>query len=218
MARQASRTASVVAVVAAGTALVGGLAALGLAGGPKKGTSGPSPLPSDDWATTPSFTEADIEAGARMLASENPRGSRALHIEQVHTQLRAAKPGESLYDRTTAGSGWGPQGERAAGGGVRPVSTTQPATAAHRDLVRRILAGQYRSHLPGARRFFEPAAQDRAFAIAERARQKQHAGETLTPQESRLLKYRRNAQQVRAKWLSEGSRFLERIDSVEFYS
>ena len=206
--------AGVLAGIVAGTTVVGGLVALGIAAWPRKEAG----LPPDLWQSAPNYTEADVEAGARMLASENPRGSRALHIEQLFTQLRAAKPGESLFDRITAGSGWGPQGERAGGGSLRPVATTESATPVFRALVRQVLNGEVRSLLPGARRFFEPDAQDRAFAIAERAREKQRRGDLLMEQEQRLLKYRRNAQQVRAKWMSEGSRFIDRIGSVEFYS
>lgn len=203
------------AVAAVGTALVGGALALW-----SRSSEPPAigSLPSDDWQTAPQFTEADVEAGARMLASENPKGSRSLHIEQIFTQLRSAKPGQSLFDRITAGSGWGQQGEKSPGGGLRPVSTADPATPALRQLVRQILDGRYRSQLPGARKFFEPAAQDRAFAIAERARRKQQTGEPLTSQELRLLKYRRSAQDVRRKWLAEGSRFVERIGEIEFYT
>ena len=76
----------------------------------------------------PAFGELDIEAVARMLSSENPRGSKELHVEQVWTQLRSLKPGQTLYERITAGSGWGAQGKAAQGGRRRPVSTEQPAT------------------------------------------------------------------------------------------
>lgn len=216
MTRQQENTTLLIAGLATGTAVVGGLIALGVSIWPRK--SAEPNLASDAWQTAPTYTEADVEAGARMLASENPRGSRALHIEQVFTQLRAAKPGQSLFDRITAGSGWGPQGERGQGGGLRPVSTTENATLAFRALVRQILDGRVRSLLPGARRFFEPAAQDRAFAIAERAREKQRRGDVLSKEEQRLLKYRRNAEQVRQKWLSEGARFVEQLDGIEFYT
>ena len=208
------RDGALLAGLAAGTTIIGGLVAIGVALWPKK----ESGLASDRWQTAPTYTEADVEAGARMLASENPRGSRALHVEQVFTQIRAAKHGQSLFDRITAGSGWGAQGERANGGGARPVSTTEAATPALRALVRQILDGGVRSVLPGARRFFEPGAQDRAFTIAERGREKKRRGEPLTAQEQRLLKYRRSAEGVRAKWISEGARFVDRIDAVEFYT
>lgn len=166
----------------------------------------------------PQYTDADVEAAARMLASENPRGTRELHVEQVHTQLRARKAGQSLYDRITAGSGWGPQGESANGGGVRPVSTEEPATKALRQLVREVLGGLHPSALPGARKYFEPAAQDRALAMAEAARRKQAAGQAITAQERRLLGYRRSAEEVRKHWLANGGRFVGSIDGIEFFA
>lgn len=200
----------------AGSALLGGVL-LTLAAWPRT----PQPrrsLPSDDWQTALTYTEADVEAAARMLASENPRGSEALHIEQVHTQLRARKPEQSLFDRITAGSGWGLQGARAPRGGVRPVSTAEPATPAFRRLVREVLEGLHPSTLPGARKFFEPAQQDRALALAERARKKQAGGLSLTPQETRLLGYRRSAEEVRTSWLADGARYVGSLDGYEFFT
>ena len=174
-------------------------------------------LPSDFWQTEPTFTEADVEAAARMLASENPHGSQALHIEQVHTQLRSRKPGQSLFARITAGSGWGPQGRRRPGGGVRPVSTAAPATPALRQLAREVLAGLHPSRFPGAQKFFEPAVQDRAVVVGARARSKQAVGLPLTPEEQRLLGYRLSAEQVRKKWRAEGAKYLGTLDGVEFF-
>ena len=161
------------------------------------------------------WTERDVEAAARMLSSENPRGSRALHIEQIWTQIRSTVPGQTLYDRLTAGSGWGPQGQHAGGGKRRPVSTDQPTTEAFRQLARRVLAGLEPSTIPGARRFFEPAEQDAAFRIAERARAKQRAGQPLTPRESRLLRYRFDADSLRERWGLRNK--LRSIDGIEFY-
>lgn len=175
-------------------------------------------LPSDGWQTAPTYTEADVEAAARMLASENPGGSRALHIEQIHTQLRSRKPGQSLFDRITAGSGWGPQGERRAGGGTRPVSTENATTEAFRQLAREVLDGLHPSQVLGARKFFEPEQQDRALAIATRGREKQAAGLPLTAQETRLLRYRKSAREVRRYWISDGARYVGTIDGVEFFT
>ncbi|MFO0576116.1 MAG: hypothetical protein U1A78_19105 [Polyangia bacterium] len=219
--KQDSSDAWVIGAAVGGTALVGGIL-LAVAAWPRPAsTPGPTVTPrrpSDDWQTAPSYTEADVEAAARMLASESARGSRALHIELIHSQLRARKKGQALFDRITAGSGWGPQGERAAGGGVRPVSTEEPATPALRQLAREVLDGAHPSVLPGARKFFEPAQQDRAFAVAERARQKQAAGRPLSKNEQRLLGYLRTAQQVRREWLADGARYIGRADGFEFYT
>ncbi len=59
------------------------------------------------------FDERDVEAAARMLASENSSGPLSLHVEQLFTQVRQAiKRGVRLYDQITAGSDFGGQGER----------------------------------------------------------------------------------------------------------
>jgi hypothetical protein len=213
---QNAETPWLAAGLIAGSALAGGVL-LTLAAWPRTPKGSPR-LPSDSWQTAPTYTEADVEAAARMLASENPRGSQALHIEQVHTQLRARRPGQALFDRITAGSGWGLQGARAPGGGVRPVSTAAPATPAFRRLVREVMEGLHPSTLPGARKFFEPAQQDRALALAERARKKQAGGLSLTPQETRLLGYRRSAEEVRRRWLADGAHFVGALEGIEFFT
>lgn len=163
------------------------------------------------------YSKLDIEAAARMLASENPRGSERLHIEQIWTQLRSRKRGQSLFDRITAGSGWGEQGKRNPPGRVRPVATTEPATPRFLTLAESVLRGERSSNLPGARKFFDPEVQDRAFAAAEAARKRLAAGAVLTDKERRLLGYRRTAQQVRAEWLKT-SRYVGTIDRVEFFT
>lgn len=203
-------------VLGVGLVAGGGLATLALL----SSASAPIPLP-----RTPrnkeglglAFSDDDVEAAARMVASENPRGSARLHIEQIYTQLRARKSGQSLHDRITAGSGWGEQGEGERGR-RRPVATTERATDAHRRLAREVLSGQHPSSIPGARKFFEPGAQDRAFAIGERARAKQTRGEPLSRQEQRLLKYRKSAAKVRADWTKDGDRSLGMIETVEFWT
>ena len=209
----------IVGAVLGGTALVGGVL-LAIAASPRtpQPEARPRRLPSDDWQSTPTYTEADVEAAARMLASENARGSRGLHIELIHTQLRARKPGQDLFDRITAGSGWGPQGERRPGGGVRPVATVEPATPALRQLAREVLEGWHPSTMPAARKFFEPAQQDRAFAVGTRARQKQAEGLPLSKQEQRLIHYRRSADEVRKSWLADGAKYVGSLDGIEFFT
>lgn len=155
---------------------------------------------------------ADLEALARMIASENPRGSLQLWVEQIWTQLRARKRGQSIYDRITGGKGWGEQG------GARPVSTVKPASARHFMLARLVLLGDAASNLGRATKFFEPRQQDLAFRVAEMAREKKSRGEKLTEQEQRLLGYRHDAAGIRAKWATEGSRLVGTIDDVEFWT
>jgi hypothetical protein len=203
-----------------GVVLLGGVALWALSGSSSKKAASRA-LPSDGWQTTPDFTEADVEAAARMIASENPRGSRELHIEQVWTQLRARKPGQSLFDRITNGLGFGPQGEKEPGRGERerPVATENSASADQRQFAREVLAGKYTSKFAGARRFFEPAVSDLAFAIGERARAKMQRGEALTAQERRLLKYKRDAQAVRDKWQNKDRlRKVGALEGVEFWT
>lgn len=179
--------------------------------------------PRDRNRPRPPYSELDVEAAARMLASENPQGSERLHIEQVWTQLRWTEPGrkrraKSLYDRITAGSSWGAQGQRKPPGGVRPVATTQPAQRRFRKLVEEVLEGRHPSKLPGATKFFEPAVQDRAFALGEAARKKRAAGGVLSDPEKKYLAYRRNAADKRAQWLAEGAQLVGIVDGIEFFT
>lgn len=184
----------------------------GVASVPPSAGSAPSRRPHGE-----PYSTLDVEAAARMLASENPRGSEHLHVEQIWTQLRSRKPGQSLFDRITAGSGWGEQGKRIPPGRTRPVATTEPASNRFRTLADSVLRGERPSGLPGARKFFEPEQQDRAFAAAEAARKKRAAGGVLTAKETRLLGYHRDANQVRAEW-SKSSRYVGTIDGVEFFT
>ena len=162
------------------------------------------------------FSDDDVEAAARMLASENELGSPQLWTELIGSQLHARKAGETLYERITAGSGFGPQGERVWPGRVRPVSTEKDAQPIHRTWAQEVLAGLHAPRFSQAIAFFEPAQQDKALAIAQRARAKQKRGEPLTPQEKRLLRYGKSAAEVRADW-QKTLRHVGTIDGVEFY-
>lgn len=198
-----------VSVLSAGAAI--GLVALAATRqkGPALATGRPSPY------LDPVAADAlDIEAAARMLASENPRGSEALKREQLYTQIAQAKRHrQSVYERITGGAHYGPQND------VRPVSTDQLATPLDRELARKVLSGSApAAQFPLARKFFEPAVQNMAFAVGERARKKQKAGEKLTPQETRLLGYRKDADTVRKEWRAEGARPLGTLEGVEFWT
>lgn len=154
----------------------------------------------------------DVEALARMLASENPRGSSRLWVAQIWTQIASRRKGQSLYERITGGAGFGPQDSQ------RPVSTENAASESHRMVVRLALLGAEVSALKGARKFFEPSQQNRMFAAGEKARAKKASGEDLTERERRALKYQHDAASLRRKWSSEGSRFVGEIDGVEFWT
>ena len=118
--------AALTALAIGGTLLTlgGFVAALALS---KRATTEPSfgPLLQPTTGAPPGtdYSEDDLEAAARMLASENGTGSRALWAELIGSQLHARKPGETLFDRIAAGSGYGPQGEKSWPGKVRPVAT-----------------------------------------------------------------------------------------------
>lgn len=154
----------------------------------------------------------DVEALARMLASENPKGSVRLWIEQIWTQIASRKRGQSLYERVTGGAGYGPQNKQ------RPVSTEQPASEAHRVVARLVLLGAELATLKGARKFFEPAQQDQLFKLAQNARAKLARGEKITPRERRVLGYEHDADSLRQKWSKEGARFVGNVDGVEFWT
>ena len=161
--------------------------------------------------TALSGSAADEEAIARMLASENERGSERLWAELIWSQLRSLGTA-SIWQHITAGQGYGPQG------GARPVSSDKPATTATRAYAARFLADLPPSSLPGARRFFEPLQQDRVFAIAESARRKLASGQPLTRQEQRLRLYKSDASDIRRRWASKGHRYIGTVEGVEFWT
>ena len=154
---------------------------------------------------------ADEEAIARMLASENESGSPSLWREIIWTQIRSLGK-SSIWQRITAGLGYGPQG------GARPVASDKPATAATRAYAARFLAELPPSSLPGARRFFEPTQQDRAFHVAEAARRKQKTGQPLTAQERRLRRYLSDAADIRRRWSEQGHAYVGTVEGVEFWT
>lgn len=229
MSSRSKSDAALTALAIGGTLLtVGGfLVALSYSGtvgvpAAKIRTNGTEPKPDEpDAAPLPprlrGYGDDDLEAAARMLASENGNGSRALWTELIWSQIRARKTGETLYERITAGSGWGHQGEKAWPGRVRPVSTDQDAEPKHRAFAEEVLAGLHPSSLPDSIAFFEPAQVDRAHRIAVRAREKEKKGLPLTEQEKRLRHYTKTADEVRAEW-GKTLRLVGIIDGVEFYS
>ncbi len=154
---------------------------------------------------------ADEEAIARMLASENERGSPSLWCELIWTQIRSVGK-SSIWQRITAGLGYGPQG------GARPVSSDKPATAATRAYAARFLSELPPSSLPDARRFFEPGQQDRAFQVAESARRKRKSGQPLTAQERRLQQYHSDAADIRRRWTAKGHHYVGTVEGVEFWT
>ena len=158
-----------------------------------------------------SDSAADEEAIGRMLASENESGSETLWAELIWSQLRRLGK-SSIWQHITAGLGYGPQG------GARQVASDKPATTATRAFAARFLAELPPSNLPGARRFFEPLQQDRAYRIAESARRKIASGLPLTRQEQRLRLYKSDAAGIRNRWSSKGHRYVGTVEGVEFWT
>ena len=194
---------------AAAVAVVGGASLLGVAALLAALSSGRSSGRSSQRSAL--FALDDAEALARMLASENPSGSEALWTEQIYTQIRNAGS-RSLAETLTGGTGsYGPQGGR------RPVATSKPATKKTLEFVARFLAAPPPSQLVGAKRFFEPDQEDRAFAIAEQARRKKAQGLPLSAQELRLLVYKSDAAGIRQRWAKSG-RYIGTIGGVEFWT
>jgi len=176
------------------------------------------PVPYQVAAPLSTCSDLDVEAAARMLASENPRASEELHAEQIWTQLRLRKPKQNLYDRITAGSGWGPQGGRSGNGRARPVATTEEATDVLRERVRLVLIGELGSSLPRATKWFEPEIQDRAYRKAKQLQAKRERGESLTESEQHLLLYSKSADEVRADWQKKGGLRVGDMEGLEFWT
>ena len=207
MARGRSSSAWVLAGLGAG--LVGVVAI--------RATRGPQPAPAPPAEGLPliPYDRDDLEAAARMLASENPDGSIELHTEQLYVVLRnALKRRVSIYQQITNGHGYGDQNERR--GEARPYSTAQEATTALRTEAERILKGAFPTKFPGAMRWFEPATQDRSAARGRAAREKLARGEKLTKAETKALEYKSDATDLRRRWGEEGHRTLGAIEGVEF--
>lgn len=223
--RKSSSDAALTALAVGGTILTlgGFVAAISLSGrvsAPQRKREEPDALQAsnqDGTSGLPGVDAEDLEAAARMIASENGSGSKVLWAELIGSQLHARRPGQTLYQRITAGSGFGPQGDRAASGGIRPVSTDQPAQPQHRAFATEVLAGRHPARFADAVAFFEPAQVDKAHQIALRAREKLKQGLALTPQEQRLRLYRKTADEVRADW-GKTLRLVGIIDGVEFYA
>ena len=126
------------------------------------------PIPTEIPPPPRDFSDEDVDAAARMLASEDGQGSPQLWTELIGSQLHARKAGETLYARITAGSGYGRQGERSWSGRTRPVSTDQEALPMHRSWAREVLSGLHTPRFESAIAFFDPAQQDKAYAVAQR--------------------------------------------------
>ena len=187
-----------------------GVVGLGLGLLAVAGSSEPTASPASGGAST--ADSRDVEALARMIASENPRGSLTLWVEQCWSQIHSLRRGQSLHARITANRGYGPQDKH------RPVSTVEEASPLHRAVARLVLLGSHAATWVRARKFFEPEQQDAMFKLAEASRLKRSRGEQLTARELRSLGYEKDADAIRREWAGEGSRRLGVIDGVEFWT
>lgn len=185
---------------------------------PPAGAPPPVP-PAGEPAAVFSFTGVDEDAAARMIASENPSASEEVWVEQIHTQIRSRKEGQSLYMRITGGHGYGEQG-KVQGGGARPVSTSKPAKEIHKRVARETLAGLRPSKLPGARKFFDPGEQDAVMRQLEKGKKDLAAGRPVSDRTRELIAvgYQRTAEGVREKWRKEGAQVVGTVGPVEFWS
>lgn len=171
-----------------------------------------------------SFDDQDVEAAARMVASENPSAGPDVWVEQIWTQIRALRPDQHLHQRITGGHGYGEQGSvRDASGtriGARPVSTAHNANEEHRQLARQVLRGERPSQLLGARKYFDPDQQDAVFRQVEQGKKDAAAGRPVSKRTQQLiaLGYQLDANGVRAKWAKDGTKKVGTIGPVEFWT
>ena len=148
-----------------------------------------SSLPAEP-PTLVGFSDEDVEAAARMLASENERAVRSSGPSRLGVSFmlaRRAKRSTSALrqDRDMA--------RKESGFGLaRPVLYRRKRGASiHRRWAHEVPSGLHRPRFGSAIAFFEPEQMDKAYAVAQRARAKQKQGLNLTKQERRLLGYPR---------------------------
>lgn len=173
------------------------------------------PLPTPSLQITSPTTE-DVEAAARMVASENPSAGKEVWIEQIWTQIREAREHKTtLHRQITGGHGYGPQGK-----GLRPVATTKEAAEEHRQVAREVLSGAHPSKLEGAKRFWDPRQQDAIFRQVQKGLADKAAGKPITKRTQELIDvgYKRDAEGVRKKWRSEGKALVGVLGPVEFWT
>jgi hypothetical protein len=138
----------------------------------------------------------DVEALARVITSEAGTGSAEEQRAIAWAVVNQARARRVSIVRLVCSPECGPCCDG------RPFSSAQPATLAARDLARRVLAEPDASDpTRGARKFFEPALQDK---LAHRP-------------PAFNLKHRLTAADVRAKWAREGRRAVGTVGRFEFW-
>jgi hypothetical protein len=159
-----------------------------------------------------SDSAADEEAIARMLASENERGSERLWAELIWSQLRSLGSA-SIWQHITAGQGYGPQG------GARPVSSDKPATAATRAYAARFLA-ELATVEPArsAALLSSHSSKIGPSPLPSQARRKLASGQPLTRQEQRLRSTSPTPTTSGGAGPAKGHRYVGTVEGVEFWT
>lgn len=107
----------------------------------------------------------DAYTMARVINSEYGSGSAVELCAIGDADLNKANAaGKSIYQHATNGSGYGAQGDRAGGGGDRPVSSARAPGPRHVMAALAVLGGAARGISRGARRYFDPNAMNKGFA------------------------------------------------------
>lgn len=112
---------------------------------------------SDKPMTIGEFSNDDVEALARMLASEDPTQPDNVQIALAWTAVNmATRKGKSAFELLAPDGKYGPQSGRYA-------ATGNPATDRFRSIARAVLDGSVEDPTPGAIQFDHPATQDWLF-------------------------------------------------------
>lgn len=109
---------------------------------------------SDKPMTVGEFSNDDVEALARMLASEDPTQPDNVQQALAWTAVNMAnRKGKTVYELLAPDGKYGPQSGRYA-------STANSATDRFRNVARSVLDGSVTDPTPGAIQFDHPATQD----------------------------------------------------------
>lgn len=163
----------------------------------------------------PSADANEVEALARVIASEAGSGSRGEQVAIAWTERnRARAKGKSLYDTFYP---W-----RSQKGGDPPASSARAATDGTRSIAKDVLSQpQSKDPTGGATSFFEPKMQDIFYAAGVMARDGKVGDAVISGVKltdiTRFKNYKRDAAGIRQKWESEGSVLCATAGRFEFY-
>ena len=172
----------------------------------------PTAAPPPSGGSGISLSENEVEALARVIASEAGSGTLA-EQRAIGWTVRNRFRGKSIY---TVQFPW-----RSQKGSDPPFASARPATDATRALAREILsADQSQDPTGGATSFFEPKMQD-AFAKAGAMARAGETGDRVVDgvkitDITRFKNYKKDAQEIRNKW-SNGSTLYAMAGRFEFW-